>query len=323
MPTLYCQKGSPNWYFSISVGGKRLRPSTGTSDKKQAQEYADTFAARSWRQEKLGEQYTDFATACLRWVKAETRGRSDVANIKFLRKAVGDDTDIRSIDGGTADLVLDGKSPATRRRYINTLSAICRLSGHDPKIKRPSAGQGRIRWLTKAEWKRLQSALNTTSPHLSPLANFAVFTGLRMSNILNLEWSQCDLKRSIVIIHSDQSKSGKPIGIPLSADALKVLKRQQHKSVKHDKWVFPYLGGDPITRVSNHGWKSACKAAGLDDINFHDLRRSWTVWHLMSGTPVEVVQQLGGWATIAVLMKHYGHLSPSHVASYANNSKIK
>ncbi len=85
MPTLYKQAGSPNWYFSIVVGGKRLRPSTGTSDRKAAQEYADTFAARSWRQEKLGEQYTDFATACLKWVKAEPRGRSDLANVRKLR----------------------------------------------------------------------------------------------------------------------------------------------------------------------------------------------------------------------------------------------
>ena len=61
MPTLYRQAGSPNWYFSIVVSGKRLRPSTGTADKKAAQEYADTFAARSWRQEKLGEQYISFA----------------------------------------------------------------------------------------------------------------------------------------------------------------------------------------------------------------------------------------------------------------------
>lgn len=319
MPTLYRQKGSPNWYFSHTSGGKRTRCSTGTADKKAAQEYADTFAARSWRQEKLGETYISFAAACLRWVKAETRGRSDVANIKFLREAVGDDTDIRSIDGGTADDVLDGKSPATRRRYINTLSAICRLSGHDPKIKRPSAGQGRIRWLTKAEWKRLRTKISCSSPHLLPIAEFAISTGLRASNILLLEWSQCDLRNCLVWIHADQSKSKKAISVPLSKDALKVLKKQRGQ---HDKWVFPYLGGDPITRVSNHGWKSACKAAGLEDITFHCLRHSWATYHIMSGTPLEVLQKLGGWHSLAMVMR-YAHLAPTHVAGYANNAKIK
>lgn len=150
MPTLYRQKGSPNWYFSHTSGGKRTRCTTGTADKKKAQEYADTYAARSWRQEKLGEQYISFAAACLKWVKEKTRGRCDLANVRCLREHIGDDTDIRSIAGGSLDEFLGDKAPATRRRYINTLAAICRFSGHDPKIKRPSAGQGRIRWLTKA-----------------------------------------------------------------------------------------------------------------------------------------------------------------------------
>ena len=320
MPTLYRQKGSPNWYFSIVVGGKRLRPSTGTSDKKQAQEYADTYAARSWRQEKLGETYISFAAACLKWVREKNRGRSDLANIRYLREHIGDDTDIRSIAGGSLDEFLGNKTPATRRRYINTFAAICRLSGHDPKIKRPSAGQGRIRWLTKKEWTRLQSALELHASHLLPIAQFAITTGLRASNILSLEWSQCDLKRKVLWIHPEQSKSRKPIGIPLSTGSCSVLKKQRGQ---HDKWVFPYYGGDPITRVTNHGWKSACKAAGLADIKFHDLRRTWASWHLMNKTPMEVVVKLGGWANSAVVEKHYGHLSESHIKQYANNARAK
>lgn len=319
MPTLYRQKGSPNWYFSIVVGGKRLRPSTGTSDKKQAQEYADTYAARSWRQEKLGEQYISFAAACLKWVREKQRGRSDLANVRYLREHIGDETDIRSIAEDALLDALGGKSPPTRRRYINTLSAICRASGHDPKIKRPSAGQGRIRWLTKAEWKKLSAALKLHAPHLSPIASFGLYTGLRMSNTLNLEWSQCDLKQSTLWIHADQSKSKKAISVPLSKDALKVLKAQRGQ---HDKWVFPYYGGDPIGRVSNHGWKSACKAAGLEDITFHCLRHTWASWHIQSNTPIEVLQRLGGWADLKMVLR-YAHLAESSVSKYANNAKPK
>lgn len=321
--SLYKQPGSPYWYVNLARPdgrGPRIRHSTGTADKKAATEYHDKLKAQLWREEKLGEVTVTFAAACVRWVKDASRGRSDLANIKYLRDKVGDGTSIRDIDAGLIDAIIGDKSPATRRRYINTLSAIVRLSGHDPKIKRPSAGEGRIRWLTKAEWKRLRAALEACAPHLTPLSDFAISTGLRMSNILSLDWSQCDLKRRSLWIHADQSKSKKAITVPLSNDALKVLKKQRGQ---HDKWVFPYYGGDPITRVTNHGWKAACKAAGLEDITFHDLRRTWTAWHLMSGTPVEVVQKLGGWASIAVLMKHYGHLSESHIKQYANNARAK
>ena len=109
--------------------------------------------------------------------------------------------------------------------------------------------------------------------------------------------------------------------MPLSSDALKVLKQQRGKD---KRYVFPYYNdGTPITRVSNHGWYAAKKAAKLEDITFHDLRRTWTVWHLMAGTPIPVLQKLGGWASVEILMKHYGHLAASHIAEYANNSKPK
>jgi len=320
MPTLYRQKGSPNWYFSHTSNGKRVRPSTGTADKKAAQEYADVYAARSWRQEKLGEQYISFAAACLKWVKEKNRGRSDLANVRCLREHIGDDTDIRSLDGGSLVEFLGDKTPATRRRYINTLAAICRFSGHDPKIKRPSAGQGRERWLTKKEWERLKCSLEQTAPHLLTIAEFAITTGLRASNILSLEWSQCDLRRRALWIHPEQSKSRKPIGIPLSNSACMILKKQRGQ---HDKWVFPYHpDGTPIGRVSNHGWKSARKAAGLDDITFHCLRHTFATWHVLNGTPLEVLKDLGGWADIKMVLR-YAHMAESHIKQYANNAKAK
>lgn len=121
-------------------------------------------------------------------------------------------------------------------------------------------------------------------------------------------------------IHSDQSKSQKPIGIPLSADSLRVLKSQRGQ---HDKWVFPYhTDGTPIGRVSNHGWKSACKAAGLDDITFHCLRHTFATWHVLNGTPLEVLKELGGWNSIEIVLK-YAHMAESHIKQYANNARPK
>ena len=40
----------------------------------------------------------------------------------------------------------------------------------------------------------------------------------------------------------------------------------------------------------------------------------------MSGTPIEVLQKLGGWADLKMVLR-YAHLAPDHLASYANNSK--
>ncbi|MBU5894504.1 tyrosine-type recombinase/integrase, partial [Vibrio cholerae O1] len=66
---------------------------------------------------------------------------------------------------------------------------------------------------------------------------FALATGLRRSNIINLEWQQIDMQRRVAWIHPEQSKSNQAIGVALNDTACRVLKRQIGN---HHKWVFVY-----------------------------------------------------------------------------------
>lgn len=50
---------------------------------------------------------------------------------------------------------------------------------------------------------------------------------------------------------------------------------------------------------------------------WHDLRHTWASWHIMNGTPVEVLQKLGGWEKLEMVLK-YAHLAPEHLAGFAN-----
>ena len=56
------------------------------------------------------------------------------------------------------------------------------------------------------------------------------------------------------------------------------------------------------------------------DFTWHGLRHTWAAWHVMSGTPLEVIQKLGGWADLK-MVQQYAHLAPEYLASYANNAK--
>ena len=59
------------WYASYSLpGGKRIKESLGTKDKRQAQELHDKRKAELWRVEKLGDlPDVTFEEACLRWLE--------------------------------------------------------------------------------------------------------------------------------------------------------------------------------------------------------------------------------------------------------------
>lgn len=111
------------------------------------------------------------------------------------------------------------------------------------------------------------------------------------SNITFLEWSQVDLQRQICWIHPDHAKAGKGIGIPLNETAVEVLRGQL---------------GKPFAK------------AGISDFRFHDLRHTWGSWHVQARTPLNVLQELGGWSDYAMLLR-YAHLAPEHLAQYAGN----
>jgi len=42
----------------------------------------------------------------------------------------------------------------------------------------------------------------------------------------------------------------------------------------------------------------------------------WASWHVQSGTPLQVLQELGGWSSYEMVLR-YAHLSAGHLADYA------
>lgn len=76
------------WYASYSLpGGKRIKESLGTKDKRQAQELHDKRKAELWRVEKLGDlPDVTFEEACLRWLEEKADKKSldsDKSRIEF------------------------------------------------------------------------------------------------------------------------------------------------------------------------------------------------------------------------------------------------
>ena len=142
-------------------------------------------------------------------------------------------------------------------------------------------------------------------------------TGLRESNVVNLEWSQVDMQRKCAWIHADQAKGKKAIPVPLNDQAIKVI---QGQIGKHRHNVFTYKG-KPVKGCNNHAWAKALKRAGIEDFRWHDLRHTWASWHVQNGTPLHILQELGGWSCYE-MVRRYAHLSPAHLSAYSANAEI-
>jgi integrase len=174
----------------------------------------------------------------------------------------------------------------------------------------------RIRWLTREQAGRLLDAL---PQYLKFPAQFSLATGLRQGNVLELEWSQVDLQRQVAWVHPDQAKARKAIPVPLNDEALEAIREQIGK---HEKYIFVGAKGERIHGVGSKPWKQALKKSNITDFRWHDLRHTWASWHVQAGTPLHVLQELGGWES-ASMVRRYAHLAPDHLKGYADNVKMR
>lgn len=320
--------GAGAWWFSFSHRGRPVRRSTGTESREAAQEYADRFRADLWRTDRLGERPTvTWDAAALEWLRAHGHLRAISDRKDHLRWAMPHLTGkpIAAIDRKLLETIGrakadEGVSGATVNRVLASISAVLGFAAAQgwrdapPSIPRRPEAAKRVRFATQAQAARLVAAL---PDHLAPMAAFSLATGLRRRNVMGLEWSAVDTRRRLAWVHADESKAGKVIAVPLNDAALDVLQGQKGK---HRRIVFPY-NGRSMAKQGAPAWRAACKVAGLKAFRWHDLRHTWASWHVQNGTPLPVLQELGGWASLSMVMR-YAHFAPSHVASYAGNAGL-
>jgi integrase len=63
-------------------------------------------------------------------------------------------------------------------------------------------------------------------------------------------------------------------------------------------------------------WERALRRTGIENFRFHDLRHTWASWHVMSGTRLQELMELGGWKSFEMVLR-YAHLAPEHLANAA------
>ncbi|MEW8221949.1 MAG: site-specific integrase [Candidatus Thiodiazotropha taylori] len=312
------------WWVSFTTpNGKRVRRSSRTSDRKRAQQLHDKLKSESWKTEVLNEiPLVTWDEAAYRWIQESTHKadhHKDISKLSWLARYLCGVKlcDInREIIGKIGNVKATEASTSTANRYLSLVRSILRKAANEwdwldqaPVIRLYPENSRRIRWLTQ---KQAQQLLYELPSHQAKITKFALATGLRKANILGLLWEQIDLERHVAWIHPDQAKARRAIAVPLNGWAMSVLRSQ---TGIHPSHVFTYLG-KPIQQVNTKSWKSALMRAGISDFRWHDLRHTWASWHVQAGTPLNVLQELGGWESIE-MVRRYAHLAPEHLAVHA------
>lgn len=308
-------RGDTYW-IDVMINGIRIRESLKTTDKKQAQQLHDMRRAELWSAKVLRTKpKKTFKEACDKWLVERAHKKSisdDQDKIDYLLPKLGDQL-LANIDRTMIeDLMPKDVKPATRNRYRALLRAILRAAEREwdwldraPSFRIEQEPKLRVAYLTREQAESLICAL--PEKYRMPV-RFALLTGLRRSNVFGLCWENVDLERGTAIVHGDEAKAGQRIVVPLNAQARALLASLPGPRTGR-------VWGD-MDRVWRNTWEAATKLAGVPGFRFHDLRHTWASWHAMAGTPLSVLQELGGWHS-PQMVQRYAHLSPEHLAAAA------
>ncbi|MGB0670895.1 MAG: tyrosine-type recombinase/integrase [Rhodospirillales bacterium] len=313
---IYKRKGSSRWWAQwYDQNGHRHRKSTGTDDKALAQ-----ALAAKWQQDAFMEHHfgvipdSSFQEALLRYAKERQRqnAQSYQSSLKYRLQFLLDRFGGLNLSQMSARLLSDfaeerlaTKKGETVQKELSTIRAILNKAKREerlavvPTFPRIRKEPGRCRWLTRNEEERLLAA---SARHLKPLIAFAVDTGGRRSELLELDWRDVDLAQGRITFR--KTKNGEDRSIRLTSRAKAVL---ESLGPRDSGPVFTY--GGKAMKDARSSFDRARKEAGLEDVRFHDLRHTFASRLVQQGVSLYEVMHLTGHKSVSMVQR-YAHLAP-------------
>ncbi len=229
------------------------------------------------------------------------------------------------------DKLRQGRAAGTVNRYLGSLSSVFSTAIREwgwlesnpvSRVKKRKEPRGRVRFLSEdqrdkqgqiVEGERtrlLQACRESRSKNLYPIVVLALSTGMRQGEILNLTWDRIDLKRGRITL--TDTKNGEIRAIPITGEALFVLKRHAKVRKINTQLVFPDMSGKAPAKFRD-AWLAALERARIEDFRFHDLRHTAASYLAMSGATLAEIAEILGHKTLQ-MVKRYSHFSTDHVS---------
>lgn len=196
----------------------------------------------------------------------------------------------------------------------------------------PRADKKEIRPLGDPETAELLTIM--TGTELEPLVRIALFTGMRLSELLGLTWDCVDWKTGALQVSKQLTlpsqrqnglfqspKSGKSRTILPAAAVLTELKKQQIRQAEQrlkagPHWqdsaglAFTLADGQPLDqwRVQRR-FRALLQHSPLEQVRFHDLRHTYAVNAIRAGDDIKTVQSNLGHSSAAFTLDRYAHFT--------------
>jgi integrase len=179
-------------------------------------------------------------------------------------------------------------------------------------------------YLSKQDFKTFYQGIK--EEWLKHIVLWALLTGMRRGEILNLKYNQIDLEKRIVVVQSSPTfytKAGRIRKIPLNEDAIRLLDKINNGSSEKDELVFTLNNKAIFEDWVTHKFKKyvTLLLPNNPDVHFHSLRHTFASWLVQDGASLYEVQKLLGHSS-PVVSQIYSHLAPEKMHSTVNRISV-
>ena len=197
--------------------------------------------------------------------------------------------------------------PATLNREVALLKRVLSYAFENRRLVRhPLKGlkmlhEDNVREVV-VDGQSLELLLSKADEFLKPILLVAYDTGMRRQEVINLRWSQVDLVDGVIELYRGDTKGKKARKVPLADRTLEALRSvPTYEGCEH---VFVNPRTLKPWYDAKKKWEKARADAALDEVWFHDMRRSFTTHSRKAGNPESVVMKITGHKTRSVFDRY-------------------
>jgi integrase len=205
--------------------------------------------------------------------------------------------DVRKLHASISAKVSANRTIEFLRRLYNFAIETDAWAGENPaqhiKLHKEKT---RDRFLFDEERERLFAAMTKEwDQDLCDFVRLSLYCGTRKTDTISMAWDDIDMTNRL---WSVPQRKTTPFVLPLSNQAMEVLERRGPKPETPGKYVFPAPNGKGFRTNIRAGFARLVKAAGIEGLTIHDLRRSYAVAQVQAGSSLIIIARSLGHANV-------------------------
>ncbi len=203
----------------------------------------------------------------------------------------------------------------------------------EEKIRRPKLKEKVIKCFTVAEQRKIEKAVINSKQDKMIGIFISLYTGLRIGEVLALEWSDINFKKGYLIVNKtcfdetdEEFKTVRKVGTPKTESSNRIVpipkqilnELKERKKTGNLKYVVSNGDKRILVRSYQKTFESLLKRLNIAHRGFHSLRHTFATRAIECGMDVKTLSEILGHKSATTTLNRYTHSLLEHKKDMMN-----